>query len=188
MTGSRNIKGSGIILKSKNYSESDKLLTVITREFGKLTILVKSGRTVKSKKRGYIELFNFIKFSANFSHGIYIASEIEGKSLFPSKNRDLKMISVAYFMVEVFDRLAQFAEINSKQYEVLFGFLSKLETSKNLKKLREDFIFETLVVFGFWPHDKQMQNHDLVLKNFSEKIFHSAIIGKRLLENYLPNV
>ena len=51
----------GIILNEVNYSDSSKILNVLTEEYGLISILSKGCRNLKSKLRGTsMELFIFI--------------------------------------------------------------------------------------------------------------------------------
>lgn len=49
---------TGIILHRLNYGEADRILTVITPDHGKLRLMAKGVRKVKSKLAGGIELFS----------------------------------------------------------------------------------------------------------------------------------
>ncbi len=49
---------TGIILSRTNYGEADRILTVLTPEYGKLRLMAKGVRRVKSKLAGGIELFS----------------------------------------------------------------------------------------------------------------------------------
>ena len=48
---------SAIVLKRREMGEADRLLTVLTRDRGKLTLLAKGVRRVASRKAGHIEPF-----------------------------------------------------------------------------------------------------------------------------------
>ena len=47
-----------IILKRINFGEADRILTAITPEYGKISILAKGVRRSKSKLAGGLELFS----------------------------------------------------------------------------------------------------------------------------------
>ena len=49
---------SAIILKRTDYSEADRILTLLTPDYGKISLLAKGVRKVKSKLAGGIELFS----------------------------------------------------------------------------------------------------------------------------------
>ena len=48
----------GVILARINYAEADRILTVLTRDFGKVSLIAKGTRKEKSKLAGGIELFS----------------------------------------------------------------------------------------------------------------------------------
>ena len=48
----------GIVLSRLDYGEADRILTVLTPDYGKLSLLAKGVRRVKSKLAGGIELFS----------------------------------------------------------------------------------------------------------------------------------
>lgn len=48
----------GIILNRTDYGEADRILTLLTPDYGKLSLLAKGVRRVKSKMAGGIELFS----------------------------------------------------------------------------------------------------------------------------------
>lgn len=54
---------SAIVLSRINFSESDKIITVITPEYGTLSLMARGVRKVKSKLAGGIELFSVSNIS-----------------------------------------------------------------------------------------------------------------------------
>lgn len=54
----RQLVTKAIILSRTDYGEADRILTLLTPEFGKLTLLAKGVRRIKSKLAGGIELFS----------------------------------------------------------------------------------------------------------------------------------
>jgi DNA repair protein RecO (recombination protein O) len=49
---------TAIVLRRTDYGEADRILTLLTPEYGKLTLIAKGVRRVKSKLAGGIELFS----------------------------------------------------------------------------------------------------------------------------------
>ena len=68
----RTYSSEGIVLSRKNYGEADRILVILSKNFGKLSLLAKGIRKIKSKKRGSLEIFCQIKFSAVNGHGFDI--------------------------------------------------------------------------------------------------------------------
>lgn len=57
----------GIVLRRINYGEADRILTLLTPEYGKLRLMARGVRKVKSKLAGGIELFSISQVT--FIHG-----------------------------------------------------------------------------------------------------------------------
>ncbi|MBE2222398.1 MAG: DNA repair protein RecO, partial [Anaerolineae bacterium] len=57
MPRERTLRTEAIVLKRHNFGEADRLLTLYTREFGKMKAIAKGARKPQSRKTGHVELF-----------------------------------------------------------------------------------------------------------------------------------
>ena len=53
-------KAEAIILHSRKQGETSKILTLYTREFGKMSAMAKGSRGTRSKYLGALETFNHV--------------------------------------------------------------------------------------------------------------------------------
>jgi len=53
------IKTDGIVLREVAYQDSDKLLTVLTREYGKLTVRARGVRSSRSRSKAACQLLAY---------------------------------------------------------------------------------------------------------------------------------
>lgn len=171
----------GIVLARRSYSEADRILVVYSRNYGKISLMAKGVRKPKSRKRGSLEVFSQIKFSAARGKNLDIIEEAEMIDSFQSIRRNLKKVAVAYYLMEVIGRVTREDEKNEKLFVLILKNLQDLKTTKSLRQLREEFIFQTLVLLGFWPKGKIMDNPDKILENVVEREINSIRIGKKLL-------
>lgn len=79
-----------IILKSKNYSEADKILTVFGKEFGKFSLLAKGVRRLTSKNRGNIQTLSIVGISFYKAQGIPLLLETSAVHIPDFTNFDVK--------------------------------------------------------------------------------------------------
>lgn len=128
-----------------------------------------------------MEVFSHIKFSASRGKNLDLITEVEIIDSFPKIRKNLKKVAVAYYIMEVVGRVIREDKKNEKLYSYLLKTLRKLKTSKTLKKLRKDFVYETLILLGFWPKGKAMDNPDAVLEDVIEREINSIRVGKKLL-------
>ncbi len=68
-----------IVLKSRNYSEADKILNVFGKEFGKFSLLAKGMRRMASKNRGNMQTLSIADVSFYKAQGIPLL--LESKSV-----------------------------------------------------------------------------------------------------------
>ncbi|OGM10477.1 DNA repair protein RecO [Candidatus Woesebacteria bacterium RBG_13_36_22] len=177
----KNYTSEGIVLARKNYSEADRILIVFSEKYGKLSLLAKGVRRLKSRKRAHVEIFNRINFSATSGKGLDIITEAEVIDTFSDIKNNLKKVTVAYFFAEVTGRMIREGESHPEVYRNLRLFLEKLRTKELLKSVRKEYIFIILVSLGFWPQDKNLSDPDRVLDEILERPQSSARVGKRLL-------
>lgn len=73
----RNRRDRVFIIKSINFSEADKIITVFGRERGKFNILAKGVRKLTSKNRGNIQTFSISDISYYQAEGLPLLLETE---------------------------------------------------------------------------------------------------------------
>lgn len=172
----------GFVLARRNFGEADRILVLFTRDFGKISLIAKGVRKLTSRKRGGIEVFNKIKFSAVSTSSLDILTEVSVISSYEEIRKDLRKVSVGYYISEVIGKVTRDEEKHYEVFQLLDKYFENLKTSRNLKKLRTDFIYETLVVLGFWPGSEKMDNPDLTLSSVIERKINSSRVGKKMLQ------
>lgn len=177
----RTYSSEGIILSRKNYGEADRILVILTKNYGKVSLLAKGIRKLQSRKRGHLEIFSQIKFSAVNGKGFDLMTEAGTLNTFSKIRLNLNKVTLAYYFCEVINKITREGERQSSVYDLLTTVLEQLETAKNLKILRKDFIFKLLIELGYWPKDKNMINHDIELEEVLERKINSLRVGKKVL-------
>ncbi len=74
----RTHKDTVVIIKSSNYGEADKIITVYSKESGKFALIAKGIRRIESKNRGNLQTFSLSKISYYKASGMPILLESEG--------------------------------------------------------------------------------------------------------------
>ncbi len=169
------------MLSRINYGEADRILTVLSKEFGKVALLAKGIRKIKSKKRGHLEIFTKVKFSAIKTSGMDIMTEAEIINDFSGVRVNLNKITLAYYFCEVINKITHEDGNQSSVYNLLSTALGQLEEKTLLKKLRLTFIYDLLTSMGYWPIDKKLLDADIVLDDVIERKINSVRVGKKML-------
>jgi DNA repair protein RecO (recombination protein O) len=177
----KSYSSEGVVLSRKNYSEADRILSVLTKNYGKVRLLAKGVRKPKSKKRGHIEVFSKIKFSANKSKGIDFLTEVELLDSYQGIRSNLRKASLAYYFCEVIEKTMQEEDRNQLVFQTLVTNLDNIKNTGKLKRLRKDFVLKTLVLQGFIPNINNRENIDSILSNIMEYELSSVRVGKKVL-------
>jgi len=178
----RSYTSEGVVLARRNFGEADRILVLYTKNFGKINMIAKGIRRPKSKKRGHVEIFNIIKFQAVRGRGLDLITEAEVIEDFAEIRKNLKRISLAYYLMEVTGRITHEAEEKAEVYDLLLETLQKLKSTNMLKKLRLDFITSLLIALGYWPSGKKLLSPDEKLEEVIERAIYSERVGKRMIQ------
>ena len=87
----------GIVLARRNFGEADRILSIYSKNHGRISAIAKGIRRPISRKRGHLEVFCHIKFQITDGKGIGILTEVETLNNFGIIRKDLKKVSLAYF-------------------------------------------------------------------------------------------
>ncbi|MHB1865087.1 MAG: DNA repair protein RecO [Candidatus Saccharimonadales bacterium] len=94
-----------IVLKRLNYGDSDRIITILTPDFGKISLLAKGVRKIKSKLAGGIELFAV--FDAGFIMGRGDMGSLASARLdefYGNIIHDIERVQLGYEILRSFDK------------------------------------------------------------------------------------
>jgi DNA repair protein RecO (recombination protein O) len=145
----------GFILKKRDFREADRIFTVFTKDFGKLEILGRGIRKIKSKLRGGMQLFSLaeIEFIQGKTHKTLTdASSIE---IFPNLRKDLKRLKIAFDISELLDSLVKGPEKEQKIWNLLKSTFQVLNyPSLSVKECWlsfYNFFWKIFIILGYKP-------------------------------------
>lgn len=100
------LKTTGIVLRSTEVGESDKLVTLLTPEYGKLTVRAKGCRSAKSKLRFATLPMCTGEYLLTKSKAGYIVTGCDCIDAFPTVENDLAKFYVAAVLLDGADKLS----------------------------------------------------------------------------------
>jgi len=177
----RTYSDEGIILARKNYGEADRIIPIYSKNYGKIAYMAKGIRRPQSRKRGHLEIFTQVRFSAAKGRGMDILTEVETINSFGQIRNSLKKVSLAYYFMEVIGKITHDGEPHPEVYNLLVKYLRRLEVEFKLKSLRMNFIIELLMLLGYWPKDKTLSDPDRLLEEVLERKLYSVRVGKSMI-------
>lgn len=177
----RSFSSVGLVLAKVDYREADRIFFILTQDYGKLPFIAKGVRRTRSRKRGALEIFNLVKFEALRGKNLDLITEVEIVRSFDKVRKNLKKMTLAYYFSEVLLKILVEGEETKKVFDLVLSCFENLEKRRDLRVLRQEFLFELLITLGFWPKSKKLDNFDLVLERILEKKINSKRVGLKIL-------
>ena len=141
----------GLVLRTVDLKESDRLLTIFTEEQGIVTALAKGARSLKSRKMSSTQQFcysSFVLYGQSDKYWVKEASLIE--SFFGIRN-SIEGLALAAYVVEVLADVG----VEDKEVELLRLALNSLyaisSEKYDLNKIKAVFEMRAMSILGFMP-------------------------------------
>ena len=143
----------GLILGDIVWGEHDKLLTVLTAEQGKVTVVLKGGSSLKSKIVGSCLPFAYAELTLGERGGgkpwVKEASEIRG---FHGIREDLEATAAALYILDILSEVCMEDGDETEMLQLALNTLHAIETKmKPLLQLKAAFELRTAAACGFSP-------------------------------------
>jgi len=97
-------RAEAIVIRRANLGEADRIVTLYTREHGKVSAAAKGARKPGSRFAGRLELFTQLRALLGVGRTLDVVSQVEVIEPFAAIRGDLGRMGAASFIVEVADR------------------------------------------------------------------------------------
>lgn len=150
---SRVYKATGITLKSMPLGESDRLLTILTREYGLVRAVAPGARKIKSKLGGRSALFVVNQLVLNKGRSLDKVSQAETLASYPGLSRNLATLTASQYLAELTLYQALSDQPQAELLDLLCQQLERLEQAQSPQILPTlvQSIFQLLAWAGVTP-------------------------------------
>lgn len=166
-------KSEGIILKRKNFGESDRLITVLTKDHGKLQLKASGVRKITSRRASHIELLNHVAISIHKGKAAPILTEAMTIQNYSDIKNDLRRVGLAYHICEIVDALCAENQEQRSIFFLLQNILDNISKEGNIVQKMYDFEIELLHQLGFYPKTEMTEN-------FNPSYFIEGLLERKL--------
>lgn len=140
----------GIVLKTKEYKDNDKLLTILTLEKGKILVKARGVKKATSKLKAFCQSFCFANFELASTKGTYVLTGVNEIESFYDLTTDISKFSFAFCALELVDKVCY---ENQEYVSIFIDLLKCLQQMKdgkiNVKLLLSKFMLNLLGYEGF---------------------------------------
>jgi len=203
----RAYRTEGIIIKRRNTGEADRVLTILTRDYGKINVKAVGVRKITSRRSAHVELLNYAQLGLYKGNGSPVLTEAKMIEDFSKIKDNLQKVGYAYHLCELVNGLCPENQENRSVFDLLKHTLSLLTretnqsspalTDKNRFMVREsafvdahddtravihDFEIKLLTILGYWDNREQFATLDTqaYIENIIERKLKSRNIFSKL--------
>ncbi|MFH1199211.1 MAG: DNA repair protein RecO [Candidatus Omnitrophota bacterium] len=147
-------KAQSLVISKRDFRETSFIVNFYTKEFGKISGLMKGIRTEPAKFASTVEPFSFneIVFYSKHSTSLHLVSACDSINNFNIIRKDISRIGMASMMMELIDAVMQPEDAHPDIFNLSLDCLQELEVNNNPEKIMAIFKIKLLILSGFKPH------------------------------------
>ena len=154
----------GLVLRVNAYNDSDSLLTILTKEHGKITAKARGLRRKNSPLTAPCQLLAYSEFTLFEYRGFYTINEASSIELFQQLQTDLVKLSLATYFAQVAEVISQEDISNPELLSLVLNCLHILcHVDVSCDQVKAVFELRCACLAGYTPdlHGCQYCNHPL---------------------------
>ncbi|MEW9107787.1 MAG: DNA repair protein RecO [Cytobacillus gottheilii] len=175
-------KCEGIVIRTANYGESNKIVTFYTREWGKVGMMARGAKKPNSRLSAVTQPFTYGYFLMQRGSGLGTMQQGEMISSMRSIKEDIFLTAYAAYIVELLDRSVEDRKPNPFLFELLFQSLNLINEGYDPDIIMNIFEMKILNTLGLYPVLNQCAVCGSTDGHFSFSIREGGLICHRCLE------
>lgn len=144
-------KVEGIIIKEASYSETSKLITLITKEHGVINLLAKGAKTLKSSLRSMTTVLTHGYFNIIYKEQrLSTLKEVDIIDYYKNIKKDITKISYATYILDLTEQVMRQTN-NDQVFDILVSSLKKIDQNINPLVITNILELKCLNYLGVMP-------------------------------------
>lgn len=143
------MKQKGIIIKSVDYGESDKIITILNEYGAKIPLMARRAKKVKSGLQAHTQMFVYGLFIYNKWRGMGTLNSVDVINQHYELQLDLYESSYASLCAETIERSMEENEVSKYNYELLHFVLTKISEGTSAQLMSIVVLLKCMAKFGF---------------------------------------
>ena len=153
------IKTTGLIIKLCNLNDNDRIFTILTRDYGKISVIGKGVRSQKHKCFSAMQLFCLSDFVFEKNTGMYYPVSANVSENFFDIRNSVEKVSLATYITDIVNAIPDEFPIEDNYFRFILNSLylvSKIDATKpdlieNILKYKSIFELKTVCENGYAP-------------------------------------
>lgn len=174
-------KCEGIVIRTNHYGETNKVVTLYTREWGKVGVMARGAKKPSSRLSAVTQIFTYGQFLVQIGSGLGSLQQGDMLSSMRAIREDIFLTAYASYIVDLTDKGTDDRKANPFLFELLYQTLNYMNEGYDPEVLVHIYEMKMLNVMGLYP----VLNHCAVCEStdgqFSFSIREGGFICHRCL-------
>ncbi len=144
-------KCEGIVIRRVDYGENNKIITIYTREWGKIGVMARGANKPKSRLSSVTQLFYYGYFLVKGSSGLGSLSQGEPIASFRHIREDIVSTAYASYIIELLDKATDEKKPNPFLFELVYQTLQCINEGYDPEVITAIYEMKMLSVLGVPP-------------------------------------
>lgn len=144
------LRTEAVVLSRRNFGEADRIITLFTRDHGKITVLAKGVRRPRSKKAGHLEIGSWCKVFIARGKNLDLLTEVELKRAFGISEFSEGKANKIYHLLEIIKNITAEGQKNQTAFIILVHFLKQISSGEDFNLISSTFKIKLLSNLGFF--------------------------------------
>jgi len=142
-----------VVLRTRSFGESDKIVSFLSRDFGKVTGIAKGAKRSRRRFVNTLEPFSLVnlRFQERSQSSLVFIHACDWLRVFKNLTTDLQRIAMASYIVEITDELTREREDSRSVFEHLTEGLVILDEEGGSSSFLTFFEMQLLKLSGYQP-------------------------------------
>ena len=147
------LKTEALVLKTVDFSESSLVLTLLTRDYGKIQTLAKGGRRIKGTFESALDLMSYIlvTYIPKREDVLDLLTESKLVRRFRPTQENFRGMYAGYYLIELLNEMTIEQEPMPELFDVAVEALSQLSIGQSVMTVIMRFEWQLLELTGHFP-------------------------------------
>jgi len=145
------VRTEGIVIKTMDYGEGNKIITLFTETHGKVSLMARGAKKTKSRLSSVSQLFSYGEYSFYLSSGMGTLNHGETIQSFTRIQQDIVLTAYSAYLVELTDKVIESNQKDAFLYQQLLAGLQQINDGKNPDVIVRIFELKALHISGYQP-------------------------------------
>ncbi len=141
----------GIVLRTRNLGEADRIVTLYTRDHGKVECVARGSRRTRSRLMGATQLFTHGEYRLFSGRSLDTLSQADIRESFAPLREDLAAMAYASYWSELLDACVEPGEPSEDLFHLCIGAFKALRDGVQPELVSRWFEFTFISLLGYTP-------------------------------------